>query len=97
MTESPRCAAQCRAVMPSPCATLALAPLARSARTAARSPCMAASATGAAAGSADTDHCLPWCASGASGGAMPGPSNTSGSSAALTPCLMCFVPPRLRR
>ena len=52
MTESPRCAAQCNAVMPSPCATLALAPLANRARTVARSPCIAASATGAAAGSA---------------------------------------------
>ncbi len=46
IAESPRSAAQCRAVIPSPWAALTLAPLAMSERTAATSPFIAASATG---------------------------------------------------
>ena len=47
---SPRVAAQCRAVMPSPCAAFTSAPCLSSARTRAVSPRMAASATGESAG-----------------------------------------------
>ena len=95
ITESPRCAAQCNAVMPSPCGAFTSTPLASSVRSAERSPCMAASATGAAAPAtlACAVHSTPSLVNIPATRGACGHSSIGTKSAVVTPYLIFSAPP----